>query len=329
MSALLNMPGDFDAIRKTIRHLCAQTVRDQLELIIVTTPDRAPLVDTASLESLGAWQVLAADALPTVAAGFAAGTRMARAPVVVFCEDHSYPDPNWAEALIDAHRQDCAAVGPMMRNGNPASLISWANFILCFIEWFALDRSRLAATAPGHNTSYKRDALLEYAELANWLVSERLLHLDLGAKGRQILLEAGAATRHVNISRPGSYLGHSFYGGRIFGGSRSANWPGARSWMYALAFPLVPAIRLRRIWNLLDSPAKRQECRFWAALPWVMAGLLLHALGEAVGYIAGEGDSMQTYMNFELRRAQHVNARDRDLLRDLSLKEDPVLAMRA
>ncbi|MCW5978657.1 MAG: glycosyltransferase [Bryobacteraceae bacterium] len=317
LSAILNMPGEFDAIRKTIRHLCAQSVRDQLELIIVATPEKAARIDATSLDALGASQLLTVPRMPTAAAGWVAGIQAARAPVVVLCEDHSYPEPHWAEALIEAHERDYAAVGPAMRNGNPGSLISWANFLLCFIEWSSLDRSQLAATAPGHNTSYKRDILLAYPDLERRLVSERLLHFDLGAKGHHILLEPRAATNHVNISRAGSYLAHSFYGGRVFGGGRAQEWPKIRAWACAFGFPLVPLIRLRRILKLLDSPAKRRESRFWAALPWIMAGLALHALGEAAGYTLGPGAAMDRYMSFELRRAEHVNAADKALLKDV------------
>jgi hypothetical protein len=316
LSAILNMVDGFATIQKTVRHLCAQTIRDRLEIVIVTTPGRVPLVEDALLEAVGAWQVVTILGMPTAAAGWVAGIRQARAPVIVLCEDHSFPEPDWAEAILDTHQEDCAAVAPAVRNANPRSLISWANFLLCFLEWFSPDHSGPVSAGPGHNTSYKRSVLLEYTDLEKWLSPERVLHFDFAARGQAILLNTRAATHHVNISLPGSHLAQSFLGGRLFGASRAAGWPRMKTAAYALAFPLAPAVRLSRILKVLNSRSKRQESRFFAALPWILAGLVCHALGEAIGYIGGAGNAGQRYMDFETRRSEHVNEHDRSILAD-------------
>ncbi len=307
LSAILLMVNGFQAIRRTVHHLCAQTARRQLELVMVTTRPNARLIDTAALRPLGACQVLEVDEIPTAASGWAAGIRVAQAPSVVLCEDHSFPEPGWAEALINAHRGDWSAVTPAMNNGNPDTKVSWANFLLCFGEWFSPTESGPVFSCPGHNTSYKRDILLQYNDkLEDWLNPERVLHFDLLKKGHRMMLAADAVTNHVNISRAGTYLGHSFHGGRIFGGSRAANWSRARAALYACAFPLVPFIRLRRLMQQLDTPEKRRKARFWGSLSWICAGLLCHAFGEATGYLTGAGHSMKHYLNYELRRIENV-----------------------
>jgi len=207
-------------------------------------------------------------------------------------------------------------VAPAVSNANPRSLISWANFLLCFLDWYSPEHSGPVPAGPGHNTSYKRSVLLEYQDLEDWLSSERVLHFDFAAKGLTILLNTRAATHHVNISRPGSYLAQSFLGGRLFGGSRSANWPRMKTAIHALAFPLAPAIRLSRMLKALNTRGKRQESRFVAAFPWILAGLVCHALGEALGYVSGVGNARQRYVDFEARRSEHVNQRDRWILAD-------------
>lgn len=314
LSALLVMSGSFDSIRKTVRHLCSQSARKVLEIVIITTNPK--LVETSALESAGAWQIVRVDQLPTSASGWAAGIRQARAPVVVLCEDHSFPEPAWAQSLITAHQDRWSAVAPAVENGNPETLISWADFTLCFLDWFAPEKSGPVSSCPGHNTSYKLSVLREYdADLENWLNPERVLHLDLAAKGHTMLLTKDAVTHHVNISVARSYLGHSFLGGRIFGGSRAAQWSRGRAVLYAVAFPLVPFMRLRRILQHLDTTAKRKKARFWMALPWTGAGLLCHAMGEAAGYLAGSGNSGQRYMNYEARRIDYLIPREKHLLR--------------
>jgi|RhiMetdeSRZDD1v2_1073273.scaffolds.fasta_scaffold645173_1 hypothetical protein len=317
LSAILNMVGDFASIQKTVRHLCSQTIRDRLEIVIITTPDKVPLALNAVLDRAGAWQVVTIPEMPTAAAGWVAGIHQARAPVIVMCEDHSFPELNWAEALLDSHREHCAAVAPVVSNANPRSLISWANFLLCFLDWYSPEQHNGPVPAgPGHNTSYKRSVLLEYKDLEEWLSSERVLHFDFAAKGRTILLNTRAATNHVNISLPGSYLAQSFLGGRLFGASRAAKWSRMKAVIYALGFPLAAAIRLSRILKVLNRRGKRQESRFFAALPWILAGLVCHALGEALGYLGGVGNVRQRYMDFETRRSEHVNEHDRRILED-------------
>src|SRR5581483_10512836 len=49
ISAILCMANGFDGIRKAIRHLCLQTAREQLELVIVATPDQASRVESDQL----------------------------------------------------------------------------------------------------------------------------------------------------------------------------------------------------------------------------------------------------------------------------------------
>jgi len=327
LTAILNLFDSFDTIRKTIHMLALQTVRDQLEVIIVTHPHQVHDVDESQLQAFAAYQVIGLERFTTGAQGWAAGVFKARAPIVVFCEDHSFPEANWAETLIDAHRGDYAAVAPAIENGNPDTVISWANFALTFLEWFAPDTSREVEYAPGHNTSYKRDVLARYGdELAARLNPERVLHYDLRARGEKIFLDARTSTRHYNISLLAGYIAHSWHGGRLFGASRSQAWSTAHKLMYTIASPLIPFIRILRILRLLDTPVKRRTAKFWRALPCIVAGLYCHAAGEVVGYWRGAGDAMSRYMAFELQRRDFVRPSERVQLTVEHSEHDQVTA---
>lgn len=307
LSAVLLMMKDFKSIARTVRHLVEQTAVRQLEIVIVTTPDKTSLVNLSTLTTAGAYQVLTIPKLDSAAQGWAEGVRRARSPIAVLCEDHSFPEPDWAESLIAEHGPEWAAIAPAVHNGNPATAVSWANFLLCFLEWYRPERGGAVSSGPGHNTCYRRSSLEPYFDsLDHWFNPERVLHLDMQEKGLRILQSTRAATHHVNISRPGSYLGHSFVGGRLFGGSRAEHWSWPKAIVYACAFPLVPAIRLRRILERLNTPERRSAANFSHTLPWLIAGLFCHAIGEAIGYLAGAGEAMATYMSFETRRREHV-----------------------
>jgi hypothetical protein len=82
--------------------------------------------------------------------------------VVACCEDHAFPDPGWAQALIQAHRQPWAVVGPAMRNGNPETTVSWASFFMSFGPWAAPTTSTTVTHLSWNNNSYKRDVMLAY-----------------------------------------------------------------------------------------------------------------------------------------------------------------------
>lgn len=316
IAALLNMLYDFDSIRKTLRALNAQTDRQYIEVIIVTTKSSVDEIDEALLQDFGAFQIIALDHIESGAHGWAIAITKAVAPIIVLCEDHSFPAPNWAATLIDAHKGDYFAVAPAIENGNPDTLVSWANFTLTFLEWFAPDQSRLIDFAPGHNTSYKRELLLQQYgdDLPKWFGSERVLHYDFQTKGYTIFLDARTSTAHVNISIFGSYLRHSYYGARIFGSSRAQHWTVAQKALYTLGAPLVPIVRFIRILRILNTREKRHKAHLFPASPIVALGLYCHALGEVVGYWAGVGNANDHHLPFELRRRDFVLPQERSRL---------------
>src|SRR5438132_812096 len=124
MSVVLVTPNRFQSLRKTIQHLQAQTVHDRLEIIIVAPSLKKLDLDPSELDGFFRYDVAEAEVSESIAAAKAVGIRKATAPVVVFGEDHNYPERSWAEALIDAHRQPWAGVGPgLWRNTRPGGKV--------------------------------------------------------------------------------------------------------------------------------------------------------------------------------------------------------------
>jgi Glycosyl transferase family 2 len=132
MSVLIVTPDDYQSIRKTIRHLNAQTVRDRLEIIIVAPAREGLGLIESELADFQRLRVVEAGEIKFPSQAKALGVLEATAPILAFAEEHCYPDPGWAAALIAAHGQGWAAVGPTIRNANPRTLLSWAGFFLHF-----------------------------------------------------------------------------------------------------------------------------------------------------------------------------------------------------
>jgi hypothetical protein len=312
LSVILVTPDSYETLRRTVAWLRAQTARDAIELLIVA-PSRAGLgLDEAELEAFHGFQVVEVGRVRSVAAGNAAGVRAARAPVVVFGEDHSYPQPEWAEALIAAHREPWAAVGPVVANANPRSAVSWADFLPGYGPWLDPTPGGEVTYLPGHNSSYKRDLLLELGDdLDPMLNAESVLHWELRARGHGLYLEPRAKTRHFNFSRLPIYLQATFLHARTFAAERArgGRWGTLRRVAYAGAWPLIPLVRLRRVFR--DLGRAREHGVFPRVLPPVVLGLVVSALGEATGYLLGPGDAPERVSAFEFHRDRHVTRRDR------------------
>src|SRR5262245_58933075 len=222
LTAVMLMPGSFSTLTASLSSLTRQTIKDRIELVLVHTPDFESSIDRSACGGFQSVKFVRIERMPTVAAGFVAGVAAASAPVVALVEDHVFLHPQWAERVVDAHSQACAAVVPRMTNGNPASVASWASFLMCFNEPFAMRADGPVESGPGHNTSYKRDVLRSYCDdLQPLYQSERNLHYRLRRDGHRILGAPGAELAHVNISIPRKVLAHAFYGGAVFGQYRS------------------------------------------------------------------------------------------------------------
>ena len=119
LTAMLLMPRGFDELTGALTHFRAQTIRSQIQVVIVARRGREREVDPRQFDGFAALDVVAVDAMPTVASGFAAGVRCATAEVVALVEDHVFVEPDWAARVCEAFSDGCAAVAPLMLNANP------------------------------------------------------------------------------------------------------------------------------------------------------------------------------------------------------------------
>jgi GT2 family glycosyltransferase len=317
MSVVLLTPTGYETIRRTIRYLRAQTVRDRLEIIIVAPAASALDLDWAELGDFFRVQVVEAGPFFSGAAARAAGICRAEAPIVALGEDHSFPEPGWAEALIAAHRGPWAVVGPGVDNANPGTSISWANHLVEYGPWTEPAVPGPVEFLPGHNSAYKRTLLLEYGpKMAAMLEAECLLHQDLRRRGYQVYFEPRARTRHLNYSKPFSWIPAHFHGSRLFGSARAqyGRWSTGQRLVYGAAAVLIPLVRLRRIWPKAHAALGVKQ--FLRLLPTLSAVLLVSAVGEMAGYVSGPGRSVQQLSRLEFQRPLHLSRRDQETLND-------------
>jgi hypothetical protein len=311
MSVVVITPDRYATVRKTLRHLRAQKARGSLEIIIVVPSAEGLDLDASEMRDFLRCKVVEVGHMSSTARARAAGVRAASAPVVAFAEDHAYPAPGWAKALIERHREAWAAVGPVMANANPRSVTSWANLLIEYAQWLAPAEGGEREHLPGHNGSYKRAVLVEYGErLEAMLDAESILHWDLRAKGHRLYLEPQARTFHQNFTAPAPSLVLRFNGGRLFASSRAMGWPAWRRALFAFASPLIPAVRCLRITRELFKPGRPRRL-LPRLLPALVVGLVFDGAGELAGYAFGAGRAMAKLSDMEFHRERYMAANDR------------------
>jgi hypothetical protein len=316
MSVVIVTPDEFHTIRKTIMHLQAQTVRDKLE-IVIAAPTLAGLQwDNSMMQGFARTTVVEAGPIASIGAANALGIRRCTAPIVALAEDHCFPDPDWAERLIEAHRGPWAVVGPGVRNANPATCVSWADLFIGYGPWLVPAQPKEADFLPGHNSSYKRDLLLAYGDqLEQMMNAETLLHWDLRSKGHRLFHDPSARVAHTNFSLWSSWLPVQVYNGRHFAALRARQMSWSRRWLLVVGSPLISAVRLARI---IRHGCRHRSWRLFRqliySLPAVTLGLILDSFGQFLGYAFGEGRSLEQIARYEFHRSRHVTQHDRELL---------------
>ena len=303
LTAVVLMPRAFKELAAMLSYLAAQTLAARLEVVLVHTPAGRATIDASAFAGFGTFKTIEVPAMPTVAAGFVAGVAAATAPIVAQIEDHVFLDRRWAACVTEAHDSPCAAVAPRMRNGNPLTATSWANFLICFGEAFGIAGPTPVESGPGHNTSYKREILERYwGELEGLYQSERMFHYRLRRDGHIIVAEPRAELAHVNISIFREAIAHAFLGGVLFGEYRAKTMGPVAKVARSVLAPLVPLLRMWRLMRtggyrrIVDGGSPRAAL---AVVPLLLVG---HAAGEVAGYWRIVRDIEARYEHFELHR---------------------------
>jgi hypothetical protein len=309
---VLVTPEGVGRLRGALDCLRAQEVRESIEVVVVTQSLGELGAAESDLTGFGRVELVEAGPFGSSGSAIAAGVRAARAPVVAYVEEHAFPEPGWAEALIAAHDGPWSAVGCALLNANPGSAVSWASLFTDFGPWLTRTTGEEVGSLPPHQTSYKLAVLRAYGdELGALLEVESMLHRDLRAKGHRLYFEPTARVRHLNPSLLTSYGRGELQGGRMFGTRRAAAeaWSFRRRLAYIAGSPLIPLVRLRRLLAVLHAYTEPRP-HLLAIVPPLLVGLVSHTLGECIAYAAGAGGSAGRRMTFELDRRSHVRAGD-------------------
>jgi len=283
-----------------LRSILGQDCVEELEILLLDLDVRSPPIRGSEHPAV---RTIAMPETTVYSSARLRGVREASTPIVAFVEEHCRVYAGWAAALIRAHDGPYAAVGGEIHNGNPHVRLSRTIALMNYNPWMPPARLGECGLLPGHNSAFKRAALLAYGdELETLLRAEVALFQRMHRDGQRLLLEPRAKFEHINETRlssiaRGYYLWHRCYGpvrARTFG------WSRGRRLFYVAATPLIPFYYLARLTLVLLRSRPRLVTQAWLAAPQILWAQYASALGQAVGLLFGTGDAESRFTRYEL-----------------------------
>ncbi len=296
----------FDTVRDVVRAVAAQTVRDQIELVLVCPSEAELGLESELVAGIGSVRVVEAEPLAPITVPCAAGIAAASAPLVFVGETHSFPEPDCLERLLAAHaRGNYAVVMPQLLNANAGRASSWANVFVTYRDWLPPAGGEVTSVST-HNGCFRRDLLVAYgARLPEMLDFGSGLDAEFRAQGYGLLLEPSARLPHLNVATLGGWIADRFLVARIYADAKARSWSRVRRLLYCLAGPLIAPLIVARV---LRSPqwAEHRAAMPSGTLPGVVFSALVIAVGEMCGYVAGSGSAPRRIAKYEIHRARYA-----------------------
>jgi hypothetical protein len=238
-----------------------------------------------------------------IGAARAHAVRAATTSVVAFLEEHTVVLAGWAEALWQAHQGQWTAVGGECHCANPGDGASATLHLLNFWRWAPPARPGPCRLLQGHNTSYKRDALLRCgADLDELMLSEPVLQARLLRDGAMFCCAPEVRFLHFNETTIGAFASAYYHWGRCLGEARARalGWGRVRRALRAAALPAAVPLRVLRLGEHLLRERRDLLGRYFAGLPFMVAAETAGVVGEGLGLVVGRGRSALGLTEFEL-----------------------------
>jgi hypothetical protein len=288
LSVVIASVNGWALLEPTLDALDAQPERPVMQIIVVEAVGGA--TRQALLDRRPAVEVIAVDARRTIPALRHLGVIQARGDLVAILEDHGEVAPDWAAALIEAHKAPWGAVGGVVENGR-SGLVNWAAFFCEYAPYMGPVAEGESTDLPGNNIAYKRPHLLRHAkelEQGRW---ESWINDNLRRDGVPIASTNKAVVRHIKPFYLGHFLVQRFHFARSYAGMRRVDQSLAKRLVYGIGSIALPVLLLARVTRITLAKG-RDLGHFAASIPLIALFYTVGAIGEMIGYLIGPGDSL-------------------------------------
>ncbi len=313
LTVIMATPKRCATLKRSLRFLQKQTIRDRIELILLAPTDSSfDDLDPSLIAGFSRCHKMAVGPIDEVERAFAPGIEAASAAVVALLENHVYPEPSWGEAIVRAYRGPWTIVGCVISNANLSTATSWVEHLMSYVFHDELAPSGEVERVSRNNSTFRREALTAFGNrLADMLARDGGLMEELKHRGARFYREPQARMTHLNPSLIGAMLNLRLHSARASSATRArtGEWSPGRRLVYVAASPLFPLLRIRALWSRLWSPPVRRQ--LLRITPLLLLALLVDAVGQALGFAFGEGNSALTAGRYDLDREPYLTAADR------------------
>jgi glycosyltransferase involved in cell wall biosynthesis len=220
----------------------------------------------------------------------AAAFTAARAEIIGVLEDHVIVPPDWGERMIAAHRQGAEVVGGAVENGARERLVDWAAFF-CEYSHCLAPPAGSAEWLAGNNVTYRRSLLRRYADAVRQERWENDLHASMRRGGVTLMSRPDIRVKHKKHYTVTEYLFQRYLFARSYAGLRLEKGGRLRKAACGLlALGLPPILFYRIVSGVVKVPGHLTE--LIRSVPLLMLFVSSWAIGEAVGYWRGPGNSL-------------------------------------
>jgi len=222
------------------------------------------------------------------------GIRAATGTIVALLEDNSIVAPTWSRAIRRAHDAAHTIVGGAVERVGAHRAVDWAVYFYEYGKYMLPCAEGVSATLSGNNVSYKRTLLQEIQHEFRDGFFEAFLHERLRGQGRTLYFAPDAVVYHTMNYRPTDVLVQTFHHGRHYAGRRVAVASRITRLGFAAGSMFLPLILPMRIAQLCLR-RRRHLRELTIAMPYLILFMTSWACGELMGYLYGEGESVQQW----------------------------------
>lgn len=289
LSVVVPSVNGFDDLSGTLEALERQRGDVELEVLVV---DRLGPALRDQVRVRFPWvRVLEVEFDATIPDMRAIAFRAATAPSVAVIEDHVLVPDGWAAAMLRAQTPSTPVVAGAVENAATGSTIDWAAYLCEYSHCTPPLPAGPAEWLTGNNVVYPRallDRFREVTESGGW---ENRLHDAMKAAGIVLTCRPEIVVGHKMHYTVGLYMSQRYLYSRSYAGARMAGASAGRRWVMGAASLALPPLLFWRTVTRIRAKG-RHTAELVRSLPLLALFVVAWALGEAVGAVAGPGDSL-------------------------------------
>lgn len=289
LSVVVPSVNGFDDLSLTLAALERQRTDVALEVLVVDRLGPALREQVRARFPLVKLLEVAPDA--TIPAMRALAFRAATAPSVAVIEDHVIVPDGWAKALLAAQTPSTPVVAGAVENAATDRLVDWAAYLCEYSHCTPPIPAGPAEWLTGNNVVYPREILERYRSVVESGGWENRLHDALKADGVPLTCRPEIVVGHKMHYTFGLYMSQRYLYSRSYAGARAQGAGFAKRMAMGAASLALPPVLFWRTVSRIRAKG-RHLGELVRSLPLIAMFVVAWAAGEAVGYVAGSGDSL-------------------------------------